>query len=146
MREVLVSAQVIEVIAQAIDGAGRDQAFLAEFQLALVVALDLGELGPGLQRLQAQLARIERRQDLPGAHRRALFDVNPFNLATDPRDHVGIRLGLQGRRAGVNRLHLPQRRGHDLDGYGRLYDLVVGGLGRGWRRSVRLGTGRKQQR
>ena len=54
-----------------------------QFHLAIVIALELGERGARLRRLQSQLAIIELREHLAGAHTIAFLDEDSADFAAD---------------------------------------------------------------
>ena len=65
-------AQRVEVELGVLRGALGDQALLAQFELALVVALELAQVGLGLRHLEPQAVAVEPRQHLAGLAPRRL--------------------------------------------------------------------------
>ena len=103
-----------------------------ELDLAIEIALGLGERRAGLGGLQPKLAIIENREQLTGFHVVAFLDEDAADFAADLRDDFRVRFGFESGGAAVHREHLAANGLGDFDGDGgvgeRLGVLFLGGL------------------
>ena len=103
-----------------------------QLDLAIEIALGLGERRAGLRSLQSQLAIIENREQLAGFHVVAFLDQDAADFAADLRDDFGVGFGFESGGAAVHREHLAANRLGDFDGDGgvgeRLGFFFLGGL------------------
>ena len=121
-----------------------------QLDLPAVVALELGQLRAGLCDFEPQLAAIERRKHLAGAHDVAFLDEQALDFALHLGDDVRVGFGFERGGAGIGRQQLLTSRLGDLDGdggLGRLGRVLL--LGRRLRRccsrwTVRPSSGRQE--
>jgi len=131
-RDVVGGDLVVEIVLEALEGAGGNQSLFVQFHLAIEIALGLGARGARLGRLQPQLAIIELREYLSRAHQIAFLHEQPAHFTADLGDDFGVRFGFEGGRAAVHREHFAAYGLSHFDGNGGfslgLLVLFVGSL------------------
>ena len=121
--EIVPRSKRLEVVTKAFEGAGGDEPFLIQLDLAVVVAFQLGELGGRLCRFESKLAAIQRGEQLPGGDPIAFLNEQALDLSLNLGNDLGIGLRFERGGARIRRQKLFTGRERDLDRNGGVGSL-----------------------